>query len=495
MVVNSLNFLFFFVIVFLVYYFPLKGNGKMQNGWLLLCSYVFYGIAAWKMIPLLLMATVLFYVIGIGIGIYNKINEKKASLLTTAGTLLGVGFLLYFKYLNFFIESFSNFFNAIGLHTHFPTFNILMPLGISFFTFKLISYVIEVHRKHMEPCRDFVAFATYISFFPTILSGPIDRPKPFISQLKAGRIFDYPLAVDGCRQILWGMFKKMVVADNIAIITSNVWGSYNEFPGIILVLNALLYTFQMYADFSGYSDMAIGVGKLLGLRVAINFKYPFFALNIADYWRRWHISLTSWLTDYVFMPLNIRFRNYGRWGIILAIVINLVLVGMWHGANMTFAVFGLYHGLLFIPLILTGTFMKKTKERVTKHDLPYFSDFCKMVCTYLLVSFGLIIFAATDITAAGSYCFRMFSTLMEIPTHQEIKLFIGTKNTVSLSSFLCPVIILITEWKNRKREYAFRPLNINIFQYQIVRILFYAVVFVVTMMFAADSSEFIYFKF
>ena len=211
MVVNSIIFLLFFTVVFLVYYFLVSQNAKLQNGWLLLSSFFFYGYAEWRMLPLLIIAILLFYSIGLAIGYYNNRNEKKASLLTTIGVLLGIGVLLYFKYLNFFIESFSSFFNVIGLHTNLHTFAIIMPLGISFFTFKLISYVIEVHRQHILPCKDLVAFGTYIAFFPTILSGPIDRPKQFLSQLSVKREFNYGMAVNGCRQILWGMLKKMVL--------------------------------------------------------------------------------------------------------------------------------------------------------------------------------------------------------------------------------------------------------------------------------------------
>lgn len=305
MQVNSLNFLLFFTIVFVGYYSVCAGKARWQNGWLLLASYVFYGIVEWKMIPLLLVATAVIYALGIGIERYNNSQcERKASLLTTLGVVACVGLLLYFKYLNFFIESFGAFLNVIGLQTNWPTFAIVMPLGISFFTFKLISYVVEVHRGHISASRDFVEFANYIAFFPTILSGPIDRPKAFLEQTSCGRTFDYAMAVDGCRQILWGMFKKMVVADNLAQMVNGTWTGPESQSSVALIIGALAYPLQMYADFSGYSDMAIGVGKLLGIRVAINFRYPFFATNIAEYWRRWHMSLTSWLTDYVFMPLN-----------------------------------------------------------------------------------------------------------------------------------------------------------------------------------------------
>lgn len=401
MVVNSINFLIFFAVVFVVYYFLLNHKNKAQNVWLLLCSYFFYGFAEWKMIPLLLIATAFFYGMGILIGKNSEANPSKASLLTTLGALSGVGLLLYFKYLNFFIESFSAFFNAIGLQTHWSTFNILMPLGISFFTFKLISYLIEIHRGRMEPVRNFVDFATYISFFPTILSGPIDRPKPFLVQLSKPRFLDYELASEGLKRIFWGMFMKMCVADRLAIYLDAIFDNAAQHNGTSLAFASLLYPIQMYADFAGYSEMAIGVGCLLGIKITENFKRPFFSQNIAEYWRKWHISLTGWLTDYVFMPLNIHFRNMEKWGSIFAIIITFVLIGLWHGADWTFAVFGLYHGLLYIPLMLSGAFFKKNKVKKTKSGLPTLATALKMVGTFLLVALGLILFRSTSLGEAG----------------------------------------------------------------------------------------------
>lgn len=266
----------FFVTVFFVYWSPLRKNNKVQNVFLLLASYFFYGYADWRMLPLLMVSTAVFYFIGLWIS--RAKSKKRASWLTTLGVVLGVGVLLYFKYLDFFIVSFSRLFERMGLHTNWHTFNIIMPLGISFFTFKLISYVVEIHRGKMDPTRNIVDFATYIAFFPCILSGPIDRPQ-FIKQLQGKREFDYDMAVDGMRQILWGLFKKVVVADNCAVYVDSVWEDIAGQSGSTLALSAVLYSFQMYADFSGYSDMAIGIGKLLGFRIARNFNNPFFCFE------------------------------------------------------------------------------------------------------------------------------------------------------------------------------------------------------------------------
>jgi len=399
MLFTSLPFLAFFIVVFAVYYFLSRYPAKAQNLLLLLASYYFYGYVDWRMTALLLVLTVVFYVVGIGIDRFNESAERKASWLTTLGVCIGVGTLLYFKYLNFFIESFADLFTALGLRCNAHTFNIVLPVGVSFFTFKLISYVIEVHHQKMPACRDFVAFATYVSFFPTIMSGPIDRPNRFIPQLAKARAFDADRAIQGCVQFAWGMLSKVAIADRIAAYIDPVLDAPGDYGGNEVLFAALLYPVQMYADFSGYSDMAIGVGKILGINVAQNFKFPFFGRNIAEYWRNWHISLTGWLTDYVFMPLNVKFRSLEAWGSVAAIVITFVLIGMWHGATWNFAIFGLYHGLLYIPLMLSGGFFKKKKIKTTAKRLPPLSDVTKMVGTYLLVAFGLIIFRNTTADA------------------------------------------------------------------------------------------------
>ena len=483
MAINSFGFLLFFSIVFFVYYFPLKERTKAQNWLLLIASYVFYGIANWKMIPILLIATTLFYFLGIKI---SGSNDKKAGRLTTLAVVAGVGLLFYFKYLDFFIASFSDLFNAIGLRTNWSTFNIIFPLGISFFTFRLISYAVEVYRNKIEPERDFVAFATYISFFPTIMSGPIDRPNDFLPQLHKKRTFDYDMAMDGSRQVLWGIFKKMVIADNIAVFVDNVWMGLPNQNSPTLIIAALLFTMQMYADFSGYSDMAIGVGKILGFRITINFRYPFFATNIAEYWRRWHISLTSWITDYVFMPLNIRFRDYGNWGLIWAIIINMIIIGVWHGANWTFAVFGLYHGLLFIPLILSGAFMKRKKLKIGKFGLPSTMDLLKMGGTFLLVTVGLIIFRAESIGLAFEYLIRIFniSNLFGLTTD-------GLRALIPV--LISMIVMVMVEWVQRDKEY---PLQFDtIITNKFARVALLWGIIIITVLLSGEEQTFIYMQF
>ena len=487
MTFNSIPFVLFFVVVFFVYWILLKKSTKAQNAFLLVASYFFYGYADWRMLPLLMVATIVFYFLGIGIG--RSKTEKSASWLTALGVVLGVGLLLYFKYLDFFIVSFSRLFESMGLHTNWHTINIMMPLGVSFFTFRLISYVLEINRGEIEPTRNIIEFADYVAFFPCILSGPIDKPQ-FINQLRQKREFNYDLADDGMRQILWGLFKKIVVADNCAVFVDNVYATYSEQSGSILLLAAIFRAFQVYADFSGYSDMAIGVGKLLGFSITRNFNYPFFALNIADFWRRWHMSLTTWVTDYVFMPLNFQFRRRGKVGMILAIVINMLVVGLWHGANTTFLLFGLYHGILFIPLILSGAFMKEAKLKTNRIGLPVLKDFGRMLLTFFLVICGFIVIKSESIGAAWHY----FQGMMQLGTIRATYRFFTWPGTWPSNMFI--IIMLVIEWLQRDKQHGFEKSNKpSLFHNEYIGYIIYALVLLLLIIFGGKHVSFIYFKY
>lgn len=488
MVVNSYSFLLFFAVVFIVYYLPvLRRTPRFQNIWLLTVSYVFYGMADWRMIPLLLGTTAVFWLTGLWLRHeMDKGQTRRASHITTGSVVLGIGILLYFKYLNFFAASFADLLQAIGLQVSWSTLNIILPIGVSFFTFKLIGYVIEIHREHIMPSRDMTEFAAYIAFFPTILSGPIDRPDKFLPQMREVHTLDYSLAADGCRQILWGMFTKMCIADNLAVITAQAWNGYDTLPSTMLVIAALLYPIQLYADFDGYSNMAIGVGKLLGYRVNRNFNHPFLARNMAEFWRRWHMSLTGWITDYVYMPLNIAFRNLGQWGIIMAAMINLILIGLWHGANWTFGAFGLYHGLLFIPLILSGTFGKNKKLKANSHGLPFRKDFGKMVVTYILVTIGLVIFRADHIGQAGAFLWAMVSnglTGASIIDHY------------GMLYILFGILLLVIEWIQRSHEHALHLEAFAVMRTRAMRFALYLFIILLIITFTGKSQAFIYFQF
>lgn len=498
MVVNSIPFLVFFVIVFIVYYLPfIKKYPKIQNLWLFITSYYFYAYVDWKMVALLLGTTIVFFFIGKWIGrSIDREHWKKASGITALGVVLGVGILFYFKYLGFFVEQAGVFLSNIGFKVSYNALNIIMPLGVSFFTFKLISYVIEIHREKISPSTDFIEFGVYIAFFATILSGPIDRANTFIPQLRRPRTFDAPLAEDGCRQILWGMFTKMCVADVLAPINDGIWDHIHEFSPSTLIIGLLLYPVQLYADFDGYSNMAIGVGKLLGLRIQKNFNNPFLARNTAEYWRRWHISLTTWLSDYVFSPLNIKFRELGKLGICLAAIINLILVGFWHGANWTYGVFGLYHGLLFIPLIYSGAFMRSPKLKANKYNLPYFKEFLMMCGTYCLVTIGLLIFRAPDITMVGDYISAIFNDGLLNIQNPLVELRNNDFFMFNMRTLAFIPLIFIVEWFTRNNEYGLQIKKESLLSRRpVVRFGLYYVITLSIVIFGGEATQFVYFQF
>ncbi len=348
MIVNSIIFWFYFTVFLLPYFTLMRGSSKIQNLWLLAASYVFYGYADWRMVLLLVAATIIFFVLSLTLphreGTSNTISESRRKALVTLGVILGVGMLLYFKYLNFFIEQFAALFALMGVKTNFSSFHILVPIGISFFTFKLIAYVVEVYKGNMEPCKDFVTFASYIAFFPTIMSGPIDSPKMFIPQMAKARRWNYSAVTEGMIRVLWGMFLKMCIADKVSPYTDAVFNNYGHHSGMTIAVASVMYTFQIYTDFSGYSEMAIGTAQIMGFRVTENFIRPYFSTNVGEFWRRWHASLMNWFRDYIYFPLG--GSRCSKAKMYRNTMVVFLVSGLWHGANWTFIFWGAYHGLL-----------------------------------------------------------------------------------------------------------------------------------------------------
>ena len=487
MAVNSLAFALFFVIVFVGMFCPWTMQSvRRQNAWLLLASYVFYAMADWRMVPLLLAATGVFYLVGRMVDATVRAqNWRAASRWTALGVVMGVALLVVFKYLDFLGQSFAALFTALGLRCTWATLHIVVPVGVSFFTFKLISYVIELHRQRIAPARDFLQFATYVAFFPTLMSGPIDRPGKFLPQLSDSQRFDRKKAVDGCRQVLWGIFLKMCVADNLAALTDSVWGAPESFAASRLVAAVLLFPLQLYADFGGYSHMAIGVGKVLGFDVAVNFKSPFLARNIAEFWQRWHISLTGWLTDYVFMPLNISMRDWGQVGLMLAVVVNMVLIGFWHGADWTFGLFGLYFGLLYIPLIIQGKFGKKKRIKAGAHGMPRWDDLRRMVGTYCLVALGFMLFKADGVASFVHYCQCLVRpSLFSVPS-------LG----LPVFTYVGLAMLVGCEWLCRDREHPLQFVHGPAVRSRGMRWGIYYLLVVCILLFQGQTQQFIYFQF
>lgn len=339
------------------------------------------------MVILLLIASITFYFLGLAINRVSgfKFQVSSNSLLTpktltVLGVVLGAGMLLYFKYLNFFVEQFAALFALMGLKTNFSSFHILVPIGISFFTFKLIAYVVEVYKGNMEPCRDFVTFAAYIAFFPTIMSGPIDSPKMFIPQMAKARRWNNSAVTEGMIRVLWGMFLKMCIADKVSPYTDAVFNNYGHHSGVTIAVAAVMYTFQIYTDFCGYSEMAIGTAQVMGFRVTENFMRPYFSTNVGEFWRRWHASLMNWFRDYIYFPLG--GSRCSKAKMYRNTMVVFLVSGLWHGANWTFIFWGAYHGLLVCfykltkPLVSGFRFIREIHQQdsqiadSTKPDSP-----------------------------------------------------------------------------------------------------------------------------
>jgi len=473
MLFNSIEFLVFFVLLFFLYWNIAKNSLKLQNYILLFGGYIFYGWSDWRLLSYLIIASAINYYVGIQIEKTVEIKHRQRWL--TLGLIQGIGGLVFFKYFNFFIISFKDAFHLFGISLNVNTLNIIIPIGISFFTFKTISYLLDINKGKLEACKDWIAFFTYVSFFPTILSGPIDKARDFIPQLIKKREFNYENTMLGLRNIFWGLFKKVVVANYLGTMADDIFKGYSHFNSITLFVGTMVYIVEMYADFSGYSEMAIGIGKLLGFDVTPNFNYPFFAENIADFWRRWHISLTSWLTEYVFTPLSITCRDLGQWGLILAIVINFTIIGIWHGANWTFLLFGFLHGCYYIPLILNGTFNKRKK--VT--HASFFQQFLQIlhiIGTFLLVSLTLVLFKSPTIFDAICYYKRIINLNFVNPAevlHYHFK-----------NALLILILFLFSDWARFKFNYS------NTF-----KLIIYLISGVLILASMGSKSSFIYFQF
>lgn len=467
---TSIAFFLFFTAVFGLYW-VCKKNLQLQNILLLISSYIFYGFWDWRFLALLAGSSAVTYYLGLKIG---ESQGRTKKIYINSGLILAIGTLFYFKYFGFFVESFAELFsiqNKLTLH-------IILPLGISFYTFRMVSYFLDIKNNKLKPEKDALALFNYIAFFPSMTSGPIDKGGLLLPQLKKERIFTSEAGADAARQILYGAFKKLVVANSITPITQNIFQNYEHLSGSTIAMGAVLFLFELYADFSGYSDMAVGFARLLGFKITKNFAFPLFAQNIAEYWRKWHISLTSWLTEYVFTPLVIHFRDYGKKGLIAAIILNFVLIGAWHGPRFTFVLFGLLHGLYYIPLIVKDKLNKKKKITGT---FPTIKELGNIVLTMLMVCFALVLFAAPDLKSALGMYGRIFSfSLFTIPQFIKIKI-LG----------LTGIIVLI-DWINKDQEHG---LDIKRFHPLLRRCLYVFLIFIIMYYGVFSNGSYIYEQF
>ncbi|MFT7421882.1 MAG: alginate O-acetyltransferase complex protein AlgI [Arcticibacterium sp.] len=479
MAFNSVDFALFLPLVFGLYWFVFKSL-RAQNVLLLISSYLFYGWWDWRFLGLIIFSSLIDYVIGLELEKLREDSKRRALLFTSL--FVNLGFLAVFKYFNFFLENFAEAFTFFGGHLEVSRLNIILPVGISFYTFQTLSYSIDVYRRKIEPTRDVISFLSFVSFFPQLVAGPIERASNLLPQFHSPRNFNYSQAVEGMRQILWGLLKKIVIADNCAEIVNLVFDNPSSYSGSTLVLGVIFFAFQIYGDFSGYSDIAIGTSRLFGFDLMKNFAYPYFSRDIGEFWRRWHISLSTWFRDYLYIPLG---GSKGSMKIKVRNVFLIFLVsGFWHGANWTFLIWGALNAIYFLPLLL----MKKNRRylEVPSNDklLPSVREVIQMLITFSLVSFSWIFFRADSLPDAVSYINSMFSlSVFSIPT------------LVPKTLVLLLFAFVLTEWLQRKEDFALGNLQRKLAKP--LRWLSYVSLIFVIYFFGnyKESVEFIYFQF
>jgi len=478
MLFNSIEFAIFLPIVFFLYWFAVNKNLRNQNLLLLISSYIFYGWWDWRFLSLIIFSSIVDYSVGMALSIEQNINKRKLFLLISVFT--NIGLLGFFKYWNFFAESFSNAFTLFGQSFEPNRLSIILPVGISFYTFQTLSYSIDVYRKKFEPTKNIVAFFAFVSFFPQLVAGPIERARNLVPQFCKKREFDYNKAVDGMRQILCGLFKKIVIADNCAVLVNDIFANSERYSGSTLLLGAVFFAFQIYCDFSGYSDIAIGTARLFGFNLMRNFAFPYFSRDIAEFWRRWHISLSTWFRDYVYIPLG--GSSGGSWIKIRNTFVIFLVSGFWHGANWTFIAWGFINALYFLPLLLLGK-NRKNKNTVAEGKLlPNIKEFLQISSTFSITVIAWIFFRAESINHAFIYISRIFSaSLFSSPQVDSGKV------------ILLILFLTLVEWLQRDKQHALQIDNAR-FPGFLRWGLYYAII--LTLFGLGGSQEkFIYFQF
>lgn len=484
MLFNSLNFAIFLPIVFFLYWFVAFKNLRTQNALLLVSSYFFYACWDWRFLLLLFFSTFLDYFTGLKMAEAASNNLKRFWFWLSIS--INLGFLGVFKYYDFFAQSFAEASSMIGLQLSPLMLNIILPVGISFYTFHGLSYVIDIYNDKIKPEKNFVDYAVFVSFFPLLVAGPIERATHLLPQIKTKRTFNYSKAVDGLRQILWGLFKKIVIADSCAKFANEIFLHQNEYSGSTLVLGALFFTLQIYCDFSGYSDIALGTARLFGIELLRNFAFPYFSRDIAEFWRRWHISLSTWFRDYLYIPLG--GSKGGDWMRIRNTFIIFLVSGFWHGANWTFIIWGLLNALYIMPSILLKTNRTNLDTVAQGRFFPSFKEFLSMTFTFGLTVFAWIFFRSESVTAAINFIDKIASeSLLNVPYFSGI----GT----SIPVFMFLFFFLLIEWIGREKQFALQTLGL---QWALpIRWAFYIFLVLSIYYFSClgSNQEFIYFQF
>lgn len=473
MLFNTVDFAIFFPIVLLLYWTVFKKSLRGQNAFLVAVSYLFYSFWDWRFVSLIFLSSVVDYFVGSFLG--QTSNPFKRKMLLWGSLLFNLGLLFTFKYFNFFADTFIEAFSLLGTEMKGTTWNILLPVGISFYTFQTLSYTIDIYRKKITPTKDPVAFFAFVSFFPQLVAGPIERASHLLPQFKKARVFDRQKSVDGLRLILGGLFKKMVIADNCALVANHIFENYQTESGSTLFFGAVFFAFQIYGDFSGYSDIAIGTSRLMGFDLMKNFKFPYLAQNVSDFWHRWHISLSTWFRDYVYIPLGGSRVSKPR--LIFNIFVVFLVSGLWHGANLTFLAWGFVHALFVIPVIL---FVKKEVSFDQKRKLPSLRQLFNIGFTFTIVTLAWVFFRAETITDALLYLKTIFSSSL------------FTMPNIPRSGVVLLGLYMVAEWIQRNREHVF---DIEYVKSKGIRYAIYFTTIFCIFYFAGDLQPFIYFQF
>jgi alginate O-acetyltransferase complex protein AlgI len=474
MLFNSIQFFIFLIIVFSLYWFFFKNTLRLQNGLIVISSYIFYSWWDWRFLTLILLSTIVDYYVGLRI--YNSEQKSVRKRYLWISILFNLSLLGFFKYYNFFVESWVELFQSFGYTIESVwTLNIILPVGISFYTFQTISYSLDIYKKELQPTKDFISFASYVSFFPQLVAGPIERASRLLPQMLKKRYFNISQAVQGLRLILWGLFKKVVIADSLAIYVDQIFDNIGLYNGGELFLGLVYFAIQIYCDFSGYSDIAIGTAKLFGIELMSNFKFPYFSRDIGEFWRRWHISLSSWFRDYLYIPLG--GSKKGRLGTIKNIFIIFIVSGFWHGSNWTFICWGLFHAIMYIPLFLIGNNRKHVSE-ICCYDkkFPSLKEIIQISTTFFLTTIAWVFFRSESIDQSFLYLNSMVTKF--------------SLTSLSFDGMIYVVVLYILDWLWRKNERE--PYNFN---NRYLRYGFYTLSFYAILLCRNGNQEFIYFQF
>ncbi len=477
MLFNSISFLIFLPVVFILYWGLFKKSLKLQNIFLLLSSYLFYGWWDYRFLALIAASTLVDYFIGRFLK--NTGNEFHRKMLLSLSMIFNLGLLGFFKYYNFFIESWIDSWTTIGVDMNLSSLNIILPVGISFYTFQTLSYTIDVYRRKIEPTSNIINFSVFVAFFPQLVAGPIERAKHLLPQFSKKRVFNEERAISGIHLILWGLFKKIVIADSCAIYVNAIFNDYENMNSATLLLSAFYFAFQIYGDFSGYSDIAIGTGRLFGFDLMRNFNFPYFSRNIAEFWRRWHISLSTWFRDYLYIPLG--GSRGSKWQQVRNVFIIFLVSGFWHGANWTFVIWGGLHALFFLPLLLGAQNRKHLNQVAENKLLPSFRELLQMLFTFGLTTFAWIFFRADSLADAVNFIKRIFTDLSFELQYLSIERY-------NVEMLLIIGIFVLLEWFHRHLEHPFTG------SFKWVKIIA-IILMLLTLGVYSDQQEFIYFQF